>query len=119
MWAGFITRMPATPPCNIRILISALAIPSDFDWSTYHTFLSVCPENNPERQIQWTPPTIDYAGEGLILSVSIPVWRDDDFIGLWSIDLPIRYLYRDFASSKSFPDQQQFIVNQTGHAGVA
>ena len=90
------------------------AITSDFDWSTYHTFLSVCPENNPQRQIQWTPPSIDYAGEGLILSVSIPVWRDDVFIGLWSIDLPIRYLYRDFAFSKSFPDQKQFIVNQKG-----
>jgi signal transduction histidine kinase len=90
------------------------AISSDFDWSSYHTFLSVCPENNPQRQIQWTPPSIDYAGEGLILSVSIPVWHDDVFIGLWSIDLPIRYLYRDFAFSKSFPDQKQFIVNQKG-----
>ncbi len=90
------------------------AITSDFDWSNYHTFLSAGPQNNPQRQIQWTPPSIDYAGEGLILSVSIPVWNDDAFIGLWSIDLPIRYLYRDFAFSKSFPDQAQFIVNQKG-----
>lgn len=90
------------------------AISSDFDWRTYHTYLSVCPENNPERQIQWTAPTVDYAGEGLILSVSIPVWRNDVFIGLWSIDLPIRYLYRDFALTKPFPDQMQFIVNQKG-----
>jgi signal transduction histidine kinase len=90
------------------------AITSDFNWSTYHTFRSVCPEINPERQIRWTPPTIDYAGEGLILSVSIPVWRDDEFIGLWSIDLPIRYLYRDFASSEALPGQHQFIVNQQG-----
>lgn len=90
------------------------AISSDFDWKTYHTYLSVCPENNPERQIRWTTPTVDYAGEGLILSVSIPVWRNDVFIGLWSIDLPIRYLYRDFALTKPFPDQMQFIVNQKG-----
>jgi signal transduction histidine kinase/CheY-like chemotaxis protein len=90
------------------------AISSDFDWMTYHTFLSVCPESNPSRKIQWTPPTIDYAGEGLILSVSIPVWRDEVFIGLWSIDLPIRCLYRDVASSNAFPDQTQFIVNPKG-----
>ncbi len=90
------------------------AIPSDFDWSTYHTFLSVCPKNNAERQIRWTPPTIDYAGEGMILSVSIPVWHDEVFIGLWSIDLPIRYLYREFAFSKSFANQMQFIVNRDG-----
>ncbi len=90
------------------------AIPSDFDWSTYHTYVSVSPANNPDRQIRWTPPSIDYAGEGLILSVSIPVWRENEFIGLWSIDLPIRYLYRDFASSISFSEQQQFIVNHEG-----
>ncbi len=88
------------------------AIPSDFDWSSYHTFVSVSPANNAEREIRWTPPTIDYAGEGLILSVSIPVWNEDEFIGLWSIDLPIRYLIRDFESSISFTEQQQFIVNQ-------
>jgi signal transduction histidine kinase/CheY-like chemotaxis protein len=90
------------------------AISSDFDWSTYHTFMSVCPKNNPQRQIQWTPPSIDYAGEGLINSVSIPVWRDEAFIGLWSIDLPLRYLYRDFDSLKSFVDQVQFIVDSKG-----
>jgi signal transduction histidine kinase/CheY-like chemotaxis protein len=90
------------------------AIPFDFDWTTYHTFVSVNPDNNPDRQIRWTPPTVDYAGEGIIVSVSIPVWKDESFIGLWSIDLPIRYLYRDFSSSKPFPQQSQFIVNDQG-----
>jgi len=90
------------------------AITSDFDWSTYHTYVSVNPENNPQRQIQWTPPTIDYAGEGLIVSVSLPVWQGDLFIGLWSIDLPLRYLYRDFATANSFSEQKQFIINQDG-----
>ena len=90
------------------------AIPFDFDWTTYHTFVSVNPKNNPKRQIRWTPPTVDYAGEGIILSVSIPVWRGDAFTGLWSIDLPLRYLYRDFSGSTTLPHQSQFIVDQQG-----
>lgn len=90
------------------------AIPFDFDWTTYHTFLSVCPQNNPKQQIRWTPPTVDYAGEGVILSVSIPIWQNEAFLGLWSIDLPIRYLYRDFACSKTFPHETQFIVDKNG-----
>lgn len=90
------------------------AIPSDFDWSTYHTYVSVSPENNPKRRIAWTLPSIDYAGEGLIIGVSIPVWHRDEFIGLWSIDLPLRYLYRDFAASKTHPDQSKFIANREG-----
>ncbi|MDD2462664.1 MAG: ATP-binding protein [Desulfobulbus sp.] len=92
----------------------ASAIPADFDWSCYHTYLSVCPENNPQRQVRWTPPTIDYAGEGLILSVSIPVWQEETFIGLWSIDLPLRYLYQDFATEKPFTEQDQWISDSQG-----
>lgn len=90
------------------------AIPFDFDWTAYHTFLSVYPENNPEREIRWTPPTVDYAGEGIILSVSIPVWQGDTFTGLWSIDLPLRYLHQDFSSSTALPHQDQFIVDHQG-----
>lgn len=90
------------------------AIPFDFDWTAYHTFLSVAPANNPQREIRWTPPTIDYAGEGMILSVSIPVWIGERFLGLWSIDLPLRYLYRDYAGASSFPQQSQFIVDRRG-----
>ena len=89
-------------------------IPFDFDWTSYHTFFSVNPENNPERQIRWTPPTVDYAGEGIILSVSIPLWKGETFLGLWSIDLPIRYLYRNFSTHTPFPNQSKFIVDQQG-----
>ncbi|MEM7184755.1 MAG: hypothetical protein AAF518_27925 [Spirochaetota bacterium] len=50
------------------------AIPADFSWKEYYTYLSVNPENNPERLIQRTPPNIDYAGEGLITIFSIPIY---------------------------------------------
>ena len=90
------------------------AITSDFDWSTYYTYLSVAPDSNPQRLIQWTPPSIDYAGEGMIICVSIPVYQENLFTGLWSIDLPLRYLYRDFGFVKTYPDQMQFIVNREG-----
>lgn len=90
------------------------AIPADFDWRGYHTYVSVCADNNPERRIRWTPPTIDYAGEGLILSISIPVWQEDRFIGLWSIDLPLRFLYQDFAADTPFAEQEQWITDSRG-----
>jgi len=90
------------------------AIPANFDWTAYHTYVSVNPENNPQRQVRWTPPSIDYAGEGLILSISIPVWQQDRFIGLWSIDLPLRHLYQDFATDKPFAEQDQWICDSRG-----
>ena len=91
------------------------AITPDFDWRTYHTFQSVCPQNNPEGKIQWTQPNIDYAGEGLILSVSIPVKIQNRFIGLWSIDLPMTTLYPEFVFDTLLEGQVNFIVDQNGN----
>ena len=90
------------------------AITPDFDWSTYHTYKSVEPKNNPERTIQWTNPTIDYAGEGLIISVSIPVYDSDRFIGLWSIDIPLKNIYIDNISKTYLSSQENFILNYKG-----
>ena len=90
------------------------AIAPDFDWSTYHTWISVALENNPHREIKWTDPSIDYAGEGLIISVSIPVYSKDTFLGLWSIDLPIKTLYQS-TSEQQIPEQQYFISDYQGN----
>ncbi|WP_051309960.1 ATP-binding protein [Desulfogranum japonicum] len=89
----------------------ATAITADFDWSTYHTWISVAPENNPERAIQWTAPSIDYAGKGLIISVSIPVYEGDTFTGVWSIDLPMTPLYSEYMFIRQIPEQQNFIAD--------
>ncbi|MGE4556624.1 MAG: response regulator [Desulfovibrionaceae bacterium] len=70
------------------------AITPDFQWSGYHTYLSVKPEANPERAIRWTHPTVDYAGKGLILSASAPVYENDEFVGLWSLDITVDTLIR-------------------------
>ncbi len=90
------------------------AITPDFDWSTYHTWISVALENNPNREIKWTDPSIDYAGEGLIISVSIPVYLGDTFAGLWSIDLPMKTLYQA-TYEQQIPEQQNFISDYQGN----
>ncbi len=90
------------------------AITPEFDWRTYHTFLSVVPENNPGGIIQWTKPTIDYAGEGLIVSVSIPVYLGGNFVGLWSIDIPMGSLHQDLVFDTYLNDQINFILDRWG-----
>ncbi len=94
----------------------AEAIPADFDWRRYHTYKTVAPGANPEREICWTEPNIDYGGEGLIVSASIPLYRGDDFFGLWSIDVPVNYLIS--ASMRQTPlakGQCDFITDADGN----
>ncbi len=90
------------------------AITPDFDWSCYHTYVSVAPENNPDKEIRWTSPTIDYAGEGLIISASIPVYLEERFVGLWSMDLPMACLYKDVSFENYLEGQVNFIIDHNG-----
>ncbi|MBU1701875.1 MAG: hypothetical protein KJ970_10185 [Candidatus Eisenbacteria bacterium] len=93
----------------------AAAISPDFDWSQYHTYLSVSPKHNPGRAIRWTAPTVDYAGEGIILSVSIPVYEKDNFLGLWSIDVPLEFLQDRPLVEVQFPGSDILLVDDSGN----
>ncbi len=50
------------------------------------------PENNPDRKILWTPVYADFAGKGLMVTLSSPVYFKDEFRGVLSIDLTTKRL---------------------------
>ena len=90
------------------------AITPDFQWSEYHTWHSVTPEANPERIVRWTLPSIDYAGQGLIVSASAPVYLGDRFAGLWSMDVPVDRLVRPEALARTMDTQLTAVVDSQG-----
>lgn len=90
------------------------AITPDFNWSEYHTYLSVAPEVNPEREVRWSPPHIDYAGQGLIVAGSIPVYVKDEFVGLWSIDLLVDSLVSPLVLTPIRESQLTCVVRRDG-----
>lgn len=90
------------------------AITPDFDWSQYHTFLSVAPVVNPERGVRWSPPHVDYAGQGLILAASLPVYVADVFVGLWSIDIKVDSLVRREILTPTRKTQLSCVVERDG-----
>lgn len=92
------------------------AITPDFQWSGYHTYLSVEPGANPERGIRWTDPTMDYAGKGLILSASAPVYADDAFVGLWSLDVSVDSIIRPNLFARSWGNQLTCLADNRGMA---
>lgn len=94
------------------------AIPPSFDWREYHAYRSVCPEQNPARGVRWTAPTIDYAGKGLITTVSVPVYVADELVGLWSIDVQYDSLHRHHTIETVAASQANFIVDRSGNVVV-
>jgi signal transduction histidine kinase/CheY-like chemotaxis protein len=90
------------------------AITPDFRWADYHTWVSACPEANPERLIRWSAPHIDYAGQGLIIAASIPVYENDEFLGLWSIDIRVDSLVRASVLAPAYASQLTCVVGGDG-----
>ena len=90
------------------------AITPDFDWSGYHTYASVRPEANPEREVRWSAPHVDYAGQGLIVAASLPIYLGDEFVGLWSIDIKVDSLIRHEILVSDRRTQLTCIVDASG-----
>jgi two-component system cell cycle sensor histidine kinase/response regulator CckA len=102
----YVIVYPMHDPCKV--------VPPDFDWHRYHTFLSVHPDVNPEREIRWTPPNIDYGGKGLMVAPSIPIYDGDELLGVWSFDVPVKSLLRDCLVESIVEGQSSFIVDREG-----
>ncbi len=49
-------------------------------------YISASPESNPLRETVWSDVYIDEAGKGPMVTISSPVYRGDDFIGVVSLD---------------------------------
>lgn len=90
------------------------AITPVFQWAEYHTYASVTPDVNPDREVRWSAPHIDYAGQGLIVAASIPIYLDDVFVGLWSIDLQVDSLVRHEVLVSNRRTQLTCIINEDG-----
>lgn len=96
-WAYFqdarVHHLCVVTPC----LVPDSMIPSDFDWHTYHSFTIAEPGVNPARETRWSPPNVDYGGQGLISCVSAPVYEGDEFLGVWTMDVRLADLHADLA----------------------
>src|SRR5690606_14537725 len=92
----------------------ATILPSSFDWRCYHTFASLSDDAQRDREISWTPPSLDYGGAGLITSASIPVVMEGELVGVWSIDVPLSTIHSNQVRQRIVPEQRNFIVDLDG-----
>ncbi len=101
--------------CQYPFVDASPDIPFDFNWKECLTYKSVCPENNPDRSIQWTIPSVDVAGMGIVVTASIPIYVGDDFVGLWCIDVPVSSFIPDLPGFQIHERQEDFITDRDGN----
>ncbi|CAG1005305.1 MAG: PAS domain S-box protein [Rhizobiaceae bacterium] len=59
---------------------------------SYDVYLDVTPARNPEGAPLWTPPYLDAAGAGWMVSHAVPLFSDGRFAGVLGTDLLLSYL---------------------------
>jgi methyl-accepting chemotaxis protein len=72
-------------------------------------FQIAVPENNPNREIKWTKPYKDDLGTGMMVTASIPIYAQDKFQGVFSIDISLTGV-AEIANSLSLADGTHAMV---------
>ncbi|MCL1075804.1 response regulator [Shewanella dokdonensis] len=57
-------------------------------------FQLATPEMNPQRSVFWSEAYVDSAGNGLLTTLGVPIYLDDDFIGSINLDMTLASLAR-------------------------
>ncbi|MCZ7669066.1 MAG: PAS domain-containing protein [Chloroflexi bacterium] len=75
------------------------------------------PENNPERDVVWTPVYDDPAGQGLLVSAIAPIYiNEDEFVGVIGIDLGLTGLAANIEEASTIANGYSFLMNDEGLA---
>lgn len=80
---------------------------------TYEICKRSLPDENPKRLRYWTKAYLDQAGAGMMVSLGVPVYWDDEFIGVMGTDVLLGFL-SEFLWEFPDPDGLLLITNEYG-----
>lgn len=91
-------------------------LPPDLDATTLPWYTDVVPQNNPGRKDLWTAPYQDPAGQGLLVTNSIPVYdQNGTFRGVMAADVQLSKLTENISAVKIAKSGFAFLIDHAGH----
>ncbi|MBI4759896.1 MAG: GAF domain-containing protein [Chloroflexota bacterium] len=97
---------------NIRL---GESLPHNYDATAQPTFRVATPLFNKNRAARWSFPRQDPAGRGLVVSVSVPVYFKDEFLGVVTADFQLAKIAEQINSIKVGTNGYAFLVDSDGH----
>ncbi len=86
----------------------ASLVPPDFNPALQRAYYNITtPLYNPQRQARWAIPYMDATGGGLVVTVTAPVYRGDQFKGIVAADMQLAGMNEQISRIK---------VGETGYA---
>jgi len=92
-------------------------VPADYRATQDIFYTTGTPENNPERQVVWTPVYDDPAGQGLLVSAIAPVYTSSNrFMGIIGIDVSLAGLTAAIEQEELDAGGYSFMLDADGRA---
>ena len=92
-------------------------VPPDYLATQDIFYTSGAPENNPERQVVWTPVYDDPGGQGLLVSAIAPVYTSNNrFMGVIGIDVSLAGLTAAIEQQELASGGYYFLLDAEGRA---
>ena len=89
--------------------------PVDWEPQTITFYTVADAERNPDRQSVWTPPYNDFAGAGLMVTNSEPIYDGDELIAVMSHDLRIKDIQTEVLNFKVGEQGFAFLLDGQGN----
>ena len=87
----------------------------DYDGREQFSYRVSTPLFNPQKIAKWSYPQRDPNGVGLIVSVSKPVYFEDEFEGAMTVDFRLNRITRDINDIRVGQTGYAFLVDSDGH----
>jgi GAF domain-containing protein/HAMP domain-containing protein len=87
----------------------------DFDPRREEFYTIVDPQNNPSREPKWTDVYMDPAGNGLVVTLSIPIYKNDVLQGVMSADIQLASISERISNIKPGVSGYAFLIDSKGH----
>lgn len=89
--------------------------PVDWEPHTISFYTVAAPDRNPDRQAVWTAPYNDFAGAGLMVTNSVPIYDGDELMAVMSHDLRIADLQKQVLGFKVGEQGLAFLLDKDGN----
>ena len=88
--------------------------PVDWEPQTIVFYTVADSDNNPQRESVWTAPYNDYAGAGLMVTNSVPIYDGDALVAVMSHDFVISALQREVLGFEVGENGYAFLLDSDG-----
>lgn len=103
------------PPIPLESLLTEFKSFRHFQKDAFSVYDDFSPPSvNPQKEMFWTNPYIDRAGNGIMVTCGIPLYDKEVYIGVIGVDIKLNFLKRFTSKDEKLPGEL-FISTESGH----